>query len=349
MPVFRPHCVLVTGGAGFIGSNYLHHMVRTYPDVRFITVDALTYAGNRANLAGVEERDNFRFIHADITSEDTMAQLFEAEPIDAVVHFAAESHVDRSIASARDFVHTNVEGTRVLLDAARRAWVAAPAGKRRFHHISTDEVFGALGPTGVFTEDSPYAPRSPYAASKAAADHLVRAWMTTHNLPAIITNTSNNYGPFQNPEKLIPLVISRALAKESVPVYGKGEQVRDWLFVKDHVEALERVLMYGQTGRTYLIGGDQEVRNIDLVEHLLDAVDVHLGRPHQSSRQFITFVTDRPGHDFRYALDSSRICDELGWTPRHSLEEGLKKTVSWYLDNTDWIAQAHRKLTPPQS
>ncbi len=347
MAVFRPECVLVTGGAGFIGSNYLRHMVTAHPNTRFITIDALTYAGNRTNLAGIEGASNFRFVHADITDADAVAQLFAHEPINAVVHFAAESHVDRSIASARSFVHTNVEGTRVLLDAARHAWAQVRRRTCRFHHISTDEVFGALGPEGVFTEETPYAPRSPYAASKAAADHLVRAWSVTHGLPAVITNTSNNYGPYQNPEKLIPLVISRALAGLPVPVYGKGEQVRDWLYVEDHVDALERVLLRGEIGRTYLIGAGQEVRNIDLVEQLLDTVDAQLDRPPQSSRRLITFVTDRPGHDFRYALDCSRMEEELGWTARHAIGGGLEKTVSWYLANTDWIQYAHKKLTQP--
>jgi len=337
--------MLVTGGAGFIGTNYLHHMVTRYPRTRFITIDALTYAGNRANLTSLDGHSNFRFVHGDITDEAAVTQLFTEERIDSVVHFAAESHVDRSIESAHRFVQTNVEGTRVLLDAARRAWQAAPPEARRFHHISTDEVFGALGPTGAFTEDTPYAPRSPYAASKAAADHLVRAWAETHGLPVVVTNTSNNYGPYQYPEKLIPLVIARALAGEAVPVYGKGAQIRDWLYVDDHVEALERVLLHGRTGRTYLIGGNQELRNIDLVEKLLDTVDTQLGHPPGSSRKLITFVADRPGHDYRYALDATRMQSELDWTPRHSVDEGMAKTVSWYLAHTDWIDHANQKLT----
>lgn len=331
MATFQPRSVLVTGGAGFIGTNYLLHMVKAHPSVRFITIDALTYAGNRGNLAGIEGADNFRFVHADITDDEAVEHLFDDEQCDTVVHFAAESHVDRSIANARSFVHTNVEGTRVLLDAARRAWTGAAPGSRRFHHISTDEVFGALGPTGTFTEETPYAPRSPYAASKAAADHLVRAWAVTHGLPVVITNTSNNYGPYQHTEKLIPLVISRAIEGQPIPVYGQGEQVRDWLYVDDHVDALERVLLHGTTGRTYLIGGNQEVRNIDLVKMLLDTVDSLLDRPPQSSRQLITFVEDRPGHDFRYALDCARMEAELGWKAKHSIRDGLEKTVSWYL------------------
>ena len=334
--MFNPSSVLVTGGAGFIGSNYLLHAVRAHPQTRYVNLDALTYAGNLANLADIEGAPNYSFAHGDINDSDLLARLFDEYGFDAVVHFAAESHVDRSILDPTAFVTTNVHGTLVLLQAAREAWEGAD-GPRRFHHVSTDEVFGSLGSEGHFTADTPYAPRSPYAASKAAADHLVRAFGTTYGLPWVITNTSNNYGPYQFPEKLIPLVIRNAMTGAPIPVYGKGENVRDWLHVEDHVDALDRVLHQAGTRSTWLIGGDQEISNLELVHMLLDEVDRATDKEAGTSRNLVRFVTDRPGHDFRYALDSSPIQKELGWRPKHDLASGIAATVSWYLNNAAWM------------
>jgi len=330
-------CILVTGGAGFIGSNYLNALVRSHPDVLFVNLDALTYAGNLENLSGIESASNYRFEKGDITDPKRVMRLFDQYSFDAVVHFAAESHVDRSIADPTAFIRTNVDGTLVLLQAARLNWADATS-PRLFHHVSTDEVFGSLGKTGEFTSESPYAPRSPYAASKASADHLVRSFGITYDLPYVITNTSNNYGPYQFPEKLIPLVLSNAQRRIPVPIYGKGENVRDWLFVEDHCEALEKVLFKGRTGATYLIGGSQESSNLDLVGSVLDIFDELIGNPKGHSRDLITFVEDRAGHDFRYAIDSSETQSELDWSPRHSLPDGLRKTVSWYLEHQDWLS-----------
>jgi dTDP-glucose 4,6-dehydratase len=327
----------VTGGAGFIGANWLLRMVPRHPDIRFINLDALTYAGNLMSIKTIESAPNYRFVHGDITDASLVTELIARNEVDGVVHFAAESHVDRSIRDASAFIRTNVTGTHVLLEAARRSWEHRTPGSVRFHHISTDEVFGTLGPTGHFTEETSYAPRSPYAASKASADHLVRSYGVTYGLPFVLTNTSNNYGPRQFPEKLIPLVISRAVAGESIPVYGKGEQVRDWLHVDDHCAALEAVLLEGKVGETYLIGGNEEARNIDLVTLLLRVVDEHLGQSPGTSAARIQFVKDRPGHDFRYALDSTKIRSALGWTPQYDLISGLRQTVSWYMDNPDWM------------
>jgi len=333
---FTPTSVLVTGGAGFIGSNYLLHVVRAYPDTHFVNLDALTYAGNLANLADIEDAPNYGFVHGSVNDAELLERLFSEYAFDAVVHFAAESHVDRSILDPTAFVTTNVHGTLVLLQAARAAWENAQ-GPHRFHHISTDEVFGSLGPDGCFTADTPYAPRSPYAASKASADHLVRAFATTYGLPTVITNTSNNYGPFQFPEKLIPLVIRNAVVGDPIPIYGKGENVRDWLHVEDHVRALDTVLRQAETGSTWLIGGDQEISNLELVQMLLDEVDRVTGKEVGTRRALIRFVTDRPGHDFRYALDSSPIQEELGWEPEHDLVSGIRQTVGWYLANMAWM------------
>ncbi len=334
----EPESVLVTGGAGFIGSNYLLRMVRSYPEVGFVNLDALTYAGNLANLAQIEGDSNFRFVRGDIADGDLVDSLFEQYRFTTVVHFAAESHVDRSIEAPLSFVRTNVTGTTTLLEAARRHWTR---GKKRsatrFHHISTDEVFGTLGAEGFFSEATPYAPRSPYAASKASSDHFVRAYAETYNLPVVLSNASNNYGPYQFPEKLIPLVISNALNLKPIPVYGKGENVRDWMYVEDHCEALETILHHGADLSTYLVGAGNEVANLDLVHRLVDLVDAALARPEGQGRDLIRFVEDRPGHDFRYALDVSLIRDELGWSPRHSLSDGLKKTVDWYLSNKEWL------------
>ncbi len=335
----HPSCVLVTGGAGFIGSNFLLRMVPKYRDVRFVNLDALTYAGNLMNLASIEEAPNYTFVQGDVTDPDLVSSLFEEHAITTVVHFAAESHVDRSIMAPLDFVKTNTMGTVVLLESARAAWKESDIleNRCRFHHVSTDEVFGSLGTKGFFHEDSPYDPRSPYSASKAASDHFVRAYGHTYSLPVVVSNCSNNYGPYQFPEKLVPLALLRALQDESVPVYGRGENVRDWLYVEDHCEAIDLVLRRGRTGQTYVIGGDAELPNLELVQMLLDTVDEAIGRRSGSSRKLITFVKDRPGHDLRYAVDFSRIRDELGWQPRHTLAEGLRSTVSWYLSNRKWL------------
>jgi dTDP-glucose 4,6-dehydratase len=336
----QPEAVLVTGGAGFIGSNFLLRMVPRYPDVTFVNYDRLTYAGNLMNLRAIEDAENYHFVQGDVTDREQLADVFDTFGITTVVHFAAESHVDRSISAPMAFVQTNTVGTVTLLEAARAAWPedAAPA-RYRLHHVSTDEVFGSLGPDDPpFDEDTAYDPRSPYSASKAASDHFVRAYHHTYGLPVVLSNCTNNYGPYQFPEKLIPLVIQNAIDEEPVPVYGSGENVRDWLYVEDHAAALERILHSGRSGVTYAVGGDCEKSNIALVRQLLDRVDEALGRPPESSRQLITFVEDRPGHDFRYAMDFSRLRDELDWTPTHTLEEGLRATVDWYLNHRDWLA-----------
>ena len=333
----RLRCVLVTGGAGFIGSNFLLRMVPAHPDVTFINLDALTYAGNLMNLVDVEGAPNYRFVHGDIRNADLVRSLFQEYDISSVVHFAADSHVDRSIMAPVQFVESNVLGTVTLLEAAREAWQDDTS--RRFLHVSTDEVFGSLGDDGLFEESTRYDPKSPYSASKAASDHLARAYEHTYGLPVIITNCSNNYGPFQFPEKLIPLVIANARDEKDIPVYGQGENVRDWLYVGDHCEAIELALTSGSVGRTYLIGGNAEVRNIDLVKRIVDLVDEALGRPEGTSRALIRFVADRPGHDYRYAIDFSRTKEELGWEPRHELSSGLRETVRWYLDSDDWLGR----------
>lgn len=331
----RLRSVLVTGGAGFIGSNFLLRMVPAHPDVRFINLDALTYAGNLMNLVDVEDAPNYHFVHGDIRDADLVRSLFREHDISSVVHFAADSHVDRSIMAPIQFVESNVLGTATLLEAAREAW--GDDTSRRFVHVSTDEVFGSLGDEGLFEETTRYDPKSPYSASKAASDHLARAYEHTFGLPVIITNCSNNYGPFQFPEKLIPLVIANARDEKDIPVYGQGLNVRDWLYVGDHCEAVELALTRGRVGRTYLIGGNAEVRNIDLVKRIADLVDDELGRPEGTSRSLIRFVADRPGHDYRYAIDFSLTKKELGWEPRHELKSGLRETVRWYLANESWL------------
>ena len=311
-------------------------MVRKYPNILFVNMDALTYAGNLHNLTPIEKASNYRFEHVNITDAVAVNRVFQTYSPDTIVHFAAESHVDRSITEPTAFVHTNVLGTLVLLQAAKTLWSDCGIDGL-FHHVSTDEVFGALGETGVFTNDSPYAPRSPYAASKASADHVVRSFGTTYGFPYIITNTSNNYGPFQFPEKLIPLVLNNARLKKPIPIYGKGENVRDWLFVEDHCDALEQVLFKGKVGATYLIGGSNELSNIDLVMSLLDLFDDEMGNASGTSRDLITYVEDRKGHDFRYAIDSSATEAELGWMPKHSLKDGMSRTVRWYIENQEWL------------
>lgn len=337
MITHEPRVVLVTGGAGFIGVNFVRYLLASDPQVRLINLDALTYAGSLASLAGVEEQygDRYRFVHANICDEQAVARLFAEEPIDTVVHFAAESHVDRSITGPRAFVDTNVTGTLVLLQQALAAW---PARDRfRFHHVSTDEVYGSLGPTGLFTEETPYHPNSPYSATKAAADHLVRAWGHTFGLPVTISNCSNNYGPFHFPEKLIPLMISRALAGSPLPVYGSGQNVRDWLYVGDHCRAVDLIVRRGEPGRTYNVGGLNEWKNIDIVRLLCDLLDQKRPRTAGSYRDLITFVTDRPGHDLRYAIDATRLQRELAWAPQFTFEQGLDLTIDWYLAHDEWL------------
>ena len=329
--------VLVTGGAGFIGSAVVRKLV-LQGLAEVVTVDALTYAGNLVSLAPVMEDRRHRFVQADIRDGEAMASLLETEAPDAVMHLAAESHVDRSIDGPAAFIDTNIVGTYTLLEAVRGYWSGLPVSRKeafRFHHVSTDEVYGSLGPTGAFKETTAYAPNSPYSASKAASDHLVRAWHHTYGLPVVTTNCSNNYGPYQFPEKLIPLMILNGLEEKPLPVYGAGANIRDWLHVEDHADALWLVLTRGTPGQVYNIGGDAERRNIDVVHLICDLLDetVPAGKPR---RELIEFVTDRPGHDARYAMDISRIAAELDWRPIHSFESGLRQTLDWYLANRSW-------------
>ncbi|MFN4202693.1 MAG: dTDP-glucose 4,6-dehydratase [Tabrizicola sp.] len=326
--------LLVTGGCGFIGSAVVRLAVARGHQV--VNLDAMTYAANAANVASVAGSDLYSFEQADIRDRAALDRIFATHAPDAVMHLAAESHVDRSIDGPADFIETNITGTFNLLEAARAYWTrAGKPGSFRVHHISTDEVFGSLGPTGQFTEETPYDPRSPYSASKAASDHLVRAWGETYGLPVVLTNCSNNYGPYHFPEKLIPVTILNALHGRPIPVYGTGENVRDWLYVEDHANALLLVLERGAVGRSYNIGGENERRNIDLVRTICALLDEMAPKPTPYADQ-ITFVTDRPGHDARYAIDPSRIRDELGWRPSVTVEEGLRRTVRWYLDNESW-------------
>jgi dTDP-glucose 4,6-dehydratase len=326
--------LLVTGGAGFIGSAVVRLAVARGHEM--VNLDAMTYAANAANVASVAGSNLYSFEHADIRDRAALDRVLALHRPDAVMHLAAESHVDRSIDGPADFIQTNITGTFNLLEAARAYWTAKgkPVGFR-FHHISTDEVFGSLGPEGQFTEETPYDPRSPYSASKAASDHLVRAWAETYGLPVVLTNCSNNYGPYHFPEQLIPVAILNALQGRPIPVYGKGENVRDWLYVEDHADALLLVLQMGAVGRSYNIGGENERRNIDLVRTICALLDEMAPKATPYADQ-ITFVTDRPGHDARYAIDPTRIRDELGWRPSVTVEEGLRRTVRWYLDNADW-------------
>ncbi len=329
--------ILVTGGAGFIGSHLVRRLVTGYPNRHIVNLDALTYAGNLASLADIEGRPNYTFVRADICDAEAIAHVFEQHRPDAVIHLAAESHVDRSILDPMAFVRTNVIGTGVLLNAARQLW--QDRTDVRFYHVSTDEVFGSLGAEGFFTESTPYDPRSPYSASKAASDHLVRAYAHTYHLPVVISNCSNNYGPFQFPEKLIPVMIQNAVEGKPLPVYGKGENVRDWLWVDDHCAAIEVILHRGRVGDTYCIGGKNEWKNLDLVHLLCQIVDRKLARTPGTTAQQITFVTDRPGHDLRYAIEPTKLEHELGWSPSVTFEQGLEKTVDWYLANQGWIDQ----------
>ncbi len=334
--------LLVTGGAGFIGSNLLHHIVERPEIERLVNLDCLTYAGHLLNLEGISQHPKYAFVKVDLREKPAVIDVVRRHAITHVMHLAAESHVDRSITGPADFIHTNVVGTFNLLEACRAAWPASSANVR-FHHVSTDEVFGSLGPTGHFTEITPYAPNSPYSASKAASDMLVRAYHHTYGLPIVITNCSNNYGPYQFPEKLIPVVIQSVLARKPVPVYGDGMNVRDWLYVRDHAEALWLVLTRGCVGETYNIGGHNEWANIRIVELICDYVDELAPQLGGNSRKLITFVKDRPGHDRRYAIDAAKIKRELGWVPAHKFQHGLRETVKWYLEHQEWVQRVLRR------
>jgi len=334
--------LLITGGAGFIGSNLIQHVINS-PDVTsLVNLDCLTYAGHQENLEEVQDNAKYAFERVDLRDKPAVQQVIEKHGITHVMHLAAESHVDRSITGPGDFIHTNVVGTFNLLEACRGFWGANVEGKR-FHHVSTDEVYGSLGPTGYFTETTPYAPNSPYSASKASSDMLVRAYHHTYGLPTVITNCSNNYGPFQFPEKLIPVVIQSVLARKTIPVYGDGMNVRDWLYVRDHAEALWQVLNRGKLGETYNVGGHNEWANIRIVELICDLIDEMAPQVGGNSRKLITFVKDRLGHDRRYAIDASKIEKELGWVPAHRFEQGIRETVKWYVDHQDWVRKVLSK------
>jgi len=328
--------ILITGGAGFIGSHVVRRFVKNYPDYQIVNLDKLTYAGNLANLKDVEQYSNYKFIKGDIVDADFIDNLFTQEGFEGVIHLAAESHVDRSISSPIDFVMTNVVGTVNLLNAARNFWKDDYSNKR-FYHVSTDEVYGTLGDEGLFTEETAYDPHSPYSASKASSDHFVRAYQDTYGMNVVISNCSNNYGSHHFPEKLIPLAINNIQHNKPVPVYGKGENIRDWLWVEDHARAIDVIYHNAASGQTYNVGGHNEWKNIDLIYALCKIMDRKLGREEGTSEKLITFVTDRAGHDLRYAIDSAKLQKELGWTPSLQFEEGLEKTVDWYLENQEWL------------
>ena len=331
-----PMHILITGGAGFIGSHVVRHFLKSYPSYTITNLDKLTYAGNLANLRDIESNPNYRFVRGDITDGDFLMRLFEEQRFDGVIHLAAESHVDRSISNPTEFVVTNVLGTVNLLNAAKASWHGDYEGKR-FYHISTDEVYGSLGSEGLFTEETSYDPHSPYSASKASSDHYVRAWHDTFGMPVVISNCSNNYGSFQFPEKLIPLFINNIVNRKPLPVYGKGENIRDWLWVVDHAQAIGEIFHRGRNGETYNIGGHNEWSNIELIKLLCRIMDEKLGRLSGESEKLITYVTDRAGHDLRYAIDSSKLQRELGWIPSISFEKGLELTVEWYLSHAEWL------------
>jgi len=327
--------VLITGGAGFIGSHVTRRFVQNYPEYHIVNLDKLTYAGNLENLTDVENASNYEFVRGDITDQPFILSLFEKYNFEGVIHLAAESHVDRSITHPLEFIETNILGTATLLNAARRLW--QDASGKLFYHISTDEVYGSLGAQGLFEETTAYDPRSPYSASKASSDHLVRAYWHTYKLPVVISNCSNNYGPNQFPEKLIPLVINNIKNNKPLPIYGDGKYTRDWLWVKDHAEAIDLIFHKGRAGETYNIGGNNERKNLDLVETLCATMDELLGRSAGAARKLITFVKDRPGHDRRYAIDATKLKNELGWQPTLAPEEGLRETAKWYLSNEEWL------------
>jgi dTDP-glucose 4,6-dehydratase len=333
--------VLVTGGCGFIGANFVHLLLDAYPDWRVINLDKLTYAGNLENLRGFAENERYHFIKGDICDRPTVERIFREKGIDTVVHFAAESHVDRSITGPADFIETNIVGTFTLLEAARKSWSAQsrPAVRPIFLHVSTDEVYGSLGATGFFTETTPYDPRSPYSASKASSDHLASAYFHTYGLPVRITNCSNNYGPYQFPEKLIPLIFHNCMNGTELPVYGDGKNIRDWLYVQDHCEAIAQVINKGRDGRRYNIGGNNEKPNIEVVTLICDILDKKIGLlpSGEPRRSLIRFVKDRLGHDRRYAIDATRTKEEIGWQPRVTFEEGIEQTIDWYLAHQDWV------------
>ena len=328
--------ILITGGAGFIGSHVVRLFVKKYPEYKIVNLDKLTYAGNLANLTDIEKEANYEFVKADIVDAAAMNSLFEKYQFDGVIHLAAESHVDRSIANPMEFIFTNIIGTVNLLNAARNIWKDNMDGKR-FYHISTDEVYGSLGETGFFTEETAYDPRSPYSSSKASSDHIVRAYFHTYKLPVVVSNCSNNYGQFQFPEKLLPLAINNIKNNNPIPVYGKGENIRDWLYVVDHARAIDTIYHNGKTGDTYNIGGNNEWTNISLIYKLCEIMDRKLNREQGSSAKLITFVKDRAGHDLRYAIDSTKLQKELGWKPSLQFEEGMEITVDWYLNNEEWL------------